>query len=162
MTPSHYEKVVSDIAAGIQSGSSDLSDYRIGYGSRNRIQGASGYRHQIDVSLVGPTEVYLIECKLWGRKVGVGEVLTLVARAADVRDLNQRTHVQCILASNAGLTRGARKIAAHFGIQVEAVKSASEFGFKLGKNIHLGFADAISVSAQVTALKLSSPAESKE
>lgn len=162
MTPSDYEKVVSDIASGIQRGAADLSDFRIGFGSTNRIQGASGYRHQVDVSLVGPANVYLIECKLWGRKVGVGEALTLAARAADVRGLSRSTEVQCILASNAGLTRGAKKIAAHFGIQVEAVKSASEFGFKLGKNIHLGLVDSMTGSAQVTAIEISTPKSPKE
>lgn len=162
MTPKDYEQVVSDIARGIQDGAADLSNFKLGYGAKNRIRGTSGYRHQIDVSLVSPERVYLIECKLWGRKVGVAEILTLAARAADIGALRSDLLVDCILASNAGPTRGAKKLIAHFGIQVEAVKSASEFGFKLGKNIHLGVVDVISPTGHVTSLELRSPKDSKE
>lgn len=162
MTPKDYENVVSDIVNGIQNGAADLSDFHFGYGSKNRIPGASGYRHQIDVSLVSSKKAYLIECKLWGRKVGVAEILTLAARAADIGGLRSDLEVDCILASNAGPTRGARKLVAYFGIQFEAVKSASEFGFKLGKNINLGFVDAIAPSSQLTSIELRSPRNSKK
>ncbi len=65
MTPSEYERLVADIVEGIRAADQRLTQLTIKSGSRNRIQGASGYKHQIDVSLHQdqPKTVYLVECK---------------------------------------------------------------------------------------------------
>lgn len=51
MTPTEYEQLVEEIANGIIKSASDLQNLVVASGRKNRIIGASGYSHQIDVSL---------------------------------------------------------------------------------------------------------------
>lgn len=151
MTPSEYEQLVADIVAGICAGAPELDGFHVSSGRKNRLSGASGYKHQIDVSLIGQENVYLIECKRWETKIGVQEIMVLAARATDIARAQQDTTVHPILASKIGGTRGAITLAAYFGIQLEVVRSAGAFGFRIGKNVRAGVAEHLVFGDRVTA-----------
>lgn len=138
MSPDEYEHLVSEIVNEICAHAPALAGFSASYGKTNKVAGASGYKHQIDVSLTARTHIYLIECKRWNDSIGVAEVMVLAARMKDIADANRTIKAQAILASLKGASRGALKLAAHFGIQLEIVKSASEFGMRVGQFISVG------------------------
>ena len=143
MTPDEYENVVAGIVSGICQSAPELGGLRLGSGRANRLPGASGYKHQIDVSLSGSENIYLVECKRWEHKIGVDEVMVLAARATDIIQANSGVTFQAILASTVGATRGAKTLANYFQIQLEIVRSAHEFGMRIGKNVRVGIAETL-------------------
>lgn len=146
MTPSEYERVVADIVQGICAAAPELKGLTLGFGRNNRHAGASGYRHQIDVSLTGERHIYLIECKRWEAKIGVEEVMVLAARGTDIAQAHDNVTLHAVLASKVGATRGAITLAQHFRIQLETVRSAQEFGFRIGKNARVGVVDRLVIT----------------
>jgi hypothetical protein len=104
MTPSEYEIVVANIVSGICRGAENLDGLELAFGRSNRLEGGSGYKHQIDVSLSVGRAIYLIECKRWDDKIGVEEVMVLAARGSDISHLNSAATIKAILASKTGAT----------------------------------------------------------
>ena len=88
LSPADYEKLVADIVLGMRQSAPELAMLSLGAGRANRILGASGYNHQIDVSLTGPGGKFLLECKKWNKRAGVESVLVLAARASDILQAN--------------------------------------------------------------------------
>lgn len=146
MKPAEYEQLVADIANGIFTTAPELQGLVLGLGRSNQLLGASGYRHQIDVSLQEEKRVFLIECKHWNDRVGVAEVLVLAGRASDIQTQTPNCTVTAVLVSVKGASRGAQKLAQHFGIALEIAKSASEFGLRIGKFVHQAVSDGLGVS----------------
>jgi hypothetical protein len=151
MSPEDYERVVADIVKGISDSAPALTGFRLGVGRANRLLGASTYEHQIDVSLLNREKIYLVECKRWEAKIGVEEIMILAARCADIAQRNEQCSVQAIIASTKGLTRGGRKLAQFFNIQVEVVRSAQEFGFRIGDQVRAGMADGFGFTDRAVA-----------
>lgn len=146
MNPDDYEKTVAEIATGIHASVASLHAFKLDSGRVNRLEGASTFRHQIDVSLIGPSEIYLLECKRWEKKIGVDEVMILVARANDILQSREGINVIPILISKKGATRGAAKLARYFGVEIEIVTSALEYGLKLGKHAVVGLHAALAMT----------------
>ena len=138
MSPDEYEQLVSEIVNEICTHAPPLAGVSAKYGKANKIPGRSGYKHQIDVSLSTNKDLYLLECKRWKDAVGVAEVMVLAARMNDVADANREIRVHSILASTKRASRGARALAAHFGVQLEIVESPLQFGMQVGKFISVG------------------------
>lgn len=155
LSPDDFEQVVSGIVAGIRLSGSASHGYALGSGRSNRIEGASGYAHQIDVSLSAPSRVFLLECKRYNCRVGVEAVLVLAARASDILEKHQREERQCvvvpILVTTKGATRHALKLATHFGVRVEVVVSAAHYGLKLGHIAAVGLLSALHMTDRVEA-----------
>ena len=151
MSPEDYERVVAEIVRGICEGAPELNDIVLGQGRANRLLGASGYKHQIDVSLSSAAKTYLIECKRWESKIGVEEIMTLAARSTDIAQAHEGNIAQAILASTKGATRGAIILARFFNIQLEVVHSAHVFGFRIGKQVRVGVADGFRIVDRVIA-----------
>ena len=141
ISPADYEKLVAEIASGMRQSAPALAMLTLGEGRTNRILGASGYNHQIDVSLVGPRGMFLIECKRWRKRAGVESVLVLAARASDILQAHRTSKVTPILISSVGFTRGAKQIANHYGVRLELVVSAQAFGLQLGAIARIGAHD---------------------
>lgn len=127
----------------------DLSSLILNSGRQNRIEGVSGYKHQIDVSLQDSHRLFIIECKQWNKKAGVAEVLVLASRSIDIQQNFPSLKVFPILVSTKEATKPAKQIAGHFKIAIEAVKSAAEFGLRLGNFIWEGVFDGTNFSEQV-------------
>jgi hypothetical protein len=136
LTPSEYETLVAKIVSGIAVGAPELAAGQINFGARNRVLGASGYRHQIDVSLLLPKQIYIVECKRWLKRIGVQEALILASRGLDILEANPGFQVHAMIASTVRITAGAKLIATKFGVQPEIVKSEFEFGFRIGRRVY--------------------------
>lgn len=145
MTPAEYELLLADIVRGIQQCYSDLSSLKLGTGRKNHIKGASGYNHQIDVSFLDLHRLFIIECKRWNKRIGVAEILILASRAIDVQQLSSSLMVSPILACTKGASSNAQRLADHFNISIEIVKSAHEFGLRLGKRIYQATCDEMGI-----------------
>lgn len=124
-----YERVVSDIVSQIYETVEGITPEQVGHGPKNHMKGASGYAHQIDVSVVGPQDLILIECKHWSRNVTVESVLTFFGRVYDIRPtFNGQTH--CELVTTKGFQPGAEILAEYFNIGLQLIKSPNEYIFK--------------------------------
>lgn len=134
MTSEEYENLVAEITNGIKQQHGDLSDMTLGFGRANKIMGTSGYKHQIDVSLQCLNLLFIIECKKWHKRIGPSEVLVLSGRKMDIE--TEGCKVVSILTSMKGATEGANELARHFGVALEIVTSAHEFGLRIGSFIH--------------------------
>lgn len=138
LTPDEYEKTTAEIVDGARSPGHEFFGCRLGSGRSNKIRGASGYSHQIDVSLESATTTVLIECKHLKKRIGVRDVLVLAARASDILQNAQGFRVIPILVTTVGATRGANRLANYYGIEVEKIVSSREFGTRIGKLVLVG------------------------
>lgn len=155
LTAAEYEQLISEIAGGICQSAQELHGLKIGTGHKNRILGASGYSHQIDVSLHDSGRIFLIECKRWGKSIGVAEVLVLAGRARDIQVLSTECSVKAIIVSMRGASKGARLLAQQFDIAIEIAISASEFGLRIGRYVHQAMSEGVGLSAsfELTVIK---------
>jgi len=117
-----YEKVVAEIAASVARSAEGTPELAIISGKSNLWRGASGVRHQIDVSIERGEDIHLVECKCWD------------GRLQDIRQTTKKP-VEGVIVSIKGFQSGAQKVASHFKIHWNIVESADAFGFKLGKHI---------------------------
>ena len=129
-----YEKVVAEIAASVARSAEGTPELAIISGKSNLWRGASGVRHQIDVSIERGEDIHLVECKCWERCVSLEQVLVLYGRLQDIRQTTKKP-VEGVIVSIKGFQSGAQKVASHFKIHWNIVESADAFGFKLGKHI---------------------------
>jgi hypothetical protein len=129
MKPEEYERLVASLAKSVADRIEKLPEAAIGCGKQNRWIGASGFRHQIDVSIMGQERVLLVECKYWKRRVPVEAVLALQGRLDDIRP-TLATQLDGAIVSRVGFQSGAQQMGGHFGIHCDVVKSTQEFGFK--------------------------------
>jgi hypothetical protein len=132
-----YEATVASIAANIAKTIDDLDESSVKYGATNRINGASGHSHQIDVSVAGESAVYLVECKCWIDKVPVEAVLTLYGRICDIA-AHQGKRVHGTIATTNGFQSGAKKVGDYFDINLVHVKSESEFVMYFKNSVWIG------------------------
>ncbi len=142
MNAAEYERVVSDIVTALVETVDGLPPEHIASGRRNHLKGVSGHSHQIDVSFRAGSDLHLVECKCWSKRIKVDAVLTLIARVYDVQAANPSVRVRGALATTKGLHRGADKIASHFGIVLQLIQSTNEFAVRYKDHVHLGLTEA--------------------
>ncbi len=141
MKPSdvEYEELVSDIVNGIKQSAFELHELQLGFNSRghlNRILGASGFNHQIDVSLKGTGHIFIFECKHWRKSIGVAEVLILASRKNDIQACYPEREVKASMVSICKPSRNIPGLAKHFGIEIEMVTSGYEYGLRIAARVH--------------------------
>lgn len=146
MSSDEYEQLVASIVGGICKGAGDLNALSLGSGRSNRITGASGYDHQIDVSLQDDKRLFIVECKCWSDPIGVQEILVLAARAIDIAALLKGSIVSKIIVSTQPATAGAQKLAGHFGVALEVARSSADFGLRIGRHVAVGVVDRATFS----------------
>jgi hypothetical protein len=141
-----YEELVRDVLQGLPTDSGQVQG-----GVRNKIIGASGYEHQIDISIHAPEGLHLIECKHWTHRLGVQAVLTHAGRLIDIQSANPGVVVTAAVASTQSVTRGARVLAQHFGVTIDTVSSVGSYVARLRgtffavKSEHISMSDDIIV-----------------
>ena len=106
----------------------------VGRGLRNHILGASGIRHQIDVSFTDarstPPTIVLIECKYLNQPVKLAHVKVLKATIDDIAaQVLGASQVKGILVSRKGAQKGARCYADHYSIDIQNIESQREYDF---------------------------------
>lgn len=155
MTPSQYEKMLHMIAQSAEREirkTNKFEKFSLGVGASNKIPGASGFHHQIDVSLQSESHLYLFECKLLSRdKVGVELVLALAARLADIKNARRHLEVKATLVSTVGFTKGAEKLAIHFDIGREINRTDGNHGLQVGRYAMNAISDRARLSDRATA-----------
>lgn len=148
MNSREYEQLLSQITQSIYELVEGITGENVAFGRTNRWQGASGYKHQIDVSVCGPTDLILGECKYWRRNISVESVLAFYGR---VQDISSMFHgkVHGIIATTTGFQPGAVKVATHFEIDLRLVQSVHEFAIAYKDHMLLGVRDFIHFSDKV-------------
>ena len=129
-----YEELVASIARQMTNHTSlvELGLERHGLG--NKWQGASGYRHQIDVSLEGDKHILLVECKLHGKPLSVETFLTLLARRLDISTGPEvyGREVRAALVSNGGFQRGVITLARYYVRDISLYQAIWNKDYSLG------------------------------
>jgi len=144
-----YEHLVSEICRTMCVTSPSINDLEVAWGAKNRLLGASGYKHQIDVSLEGHGRTFVFECKHWKRKIGLEEVLVLASRLADLQAARPESHISAAMVSLQQATRGAQQLARHFGITLDVGTSPSEYGLRIGNVVGQALSDGFSLGDRV-------------
>lgn len=129
-----YEKLLRELVVTFTK-TRGMERYVIGAGPRNRIAGASAYRHQIDLSLESEERLFLLELKHFLSPVGVAELLVLAARLRDIAAASPSKHVHASLVSKRKPTRNVPPLAEFFGIQIEVVESLQAYALTFA-NLH--------------------------
>lgn len=149
LTSDQYEEFIAALIEHIKEVHRDIRD--IGCGRGNKIQGACGVRHQIDVSFVDrdfaqPTLV-LIECKRQGKPIDLAQVKVLKATLDDILlSANTPNSVKAIMVATSGARSGAQTFADRYGIRIEHTPHGPNFTFKYEHWIQAG----ISLTATAT------------
>jgi hypothetical protein len=87
MTPAEYEKLISEISHEMTNSPELRAQAKIRFGRENKWTGASGFDHQIDVSMESSTQILLIECKHWPeRNIEPEAFLTIWGRVLDIEN----------------------------------------------------------------------------
>ena len=108
MRAEEYEHITRRIVESMFEQVEGAKAEKVGHGTKNRLCGASGYSHQIDVSVQGARDVLLVECKCWRKIVSTESVLTFAARVCDLRrSLPKETTIHAALVTTKGFGRGA-------------------------------------------------------
>jgi hypothetical protein len=145
MSASEYERLVNSVATQLSSSTGFEADKP---GMLNKIQGKSGIRHQIDVSLRAKTKgvLWLIECKYWKTKVDLITALAFHARLMDIERITQENVIGSLI-TTVGFTKPAHKYATAYGFDSGWVKNEAEFvmRFKVGNVNYLGIGDRVSL-----------------
>jgi hypothetical protein len=144
-SPSTYEKFIADLIGNLRC-RHDITDIK--YGSKNRLIGASGVMHQIDVSFTehieSATTLVLVECKSLrtGRAINLGHVKILKATADDLSLINRAklASVKSHIVSSVPLQSGAARYAQHYGIDSHLVGDQGNWAFKYGSVAQFGLA----------------------
>ena len=151
MDSAEYEQRVAMVVGKLRCGMPELEGPDIDAGSRNKIRGASGHRHQIDVSVSTPQRLLLVECKRWHAKVSLSAALVFYARIVDIGKAmdDQNKSIVAALASASGFTRGAAQFADGVAVARWHVQNEDEFVCRIMDVIGLGLRDNAGFSDSV-------------
>jgi hypothetical protein len=144
-----FEKLTKKIVEEVKKASPNLQQAVINHGTRNRIKGASGFNHQIDVSIEIPSEkLYLIECKRYMSKVTLSDMLVLIARIDDISK-NNNIKVIGTFFTTMGYTKPAKKVASCYNIELNTVKNLKHFAVQVAGNVFVK-AEPIKINCNIS------------
>jgi hypothetical protein len=150
MDSAQYEELVSRVAQKVRDGMPRLQSSAIGFGQTNRIQGASGYHHQIDVSVEAASVLLLVECKCWQTGVDTVNTLAFCARCIDITArLDNQKKVVAALAAMKGYDPGAVQLANFFGVKLWKVMNEQEFVCRVMEVVSVGLVNHAGVFDRV-------------
>lgn len=141
-----YERLVAELVAGLVKGAPALAGFVPRSGAGNRMKGASGYAHQIDLSLSSESELYVFGLKCLQKSIGVAEVLVLAARLADISAAPQSKTIHSSIISLKRPSRNVPGLAAHFNIQLDIVEDTHSFGVSFASQHFIGYVERTRVT----------------
>jgi hypothetical protein len=142
MTWREYEKVVAALGKALFELAWATVRPKIAWGSSNKWVGASGFKHQIDVSFESPQDIVLVECKKWASTVDVPAFLTFFARVLDIKPKHEDKTVHGKIVTNREFDPGVKQLAAYYKIHLDLVRNASEFALHFKDFGVVGVADS--------------------
>jgi hypothetical protein len=129
-----YEKLAKEIVEAVVNASPNLKGAVTGHGPTNRIGGASGFRHQIDVSIeILNEKLLLVECKRYQSKVTVSDMLILIARINDIRKKRSEQVTGCFFTTK-GYTGPAKKVGTFYDIELNTFTGVKPFAVHIAGN----------------------------
>jgi hypothetical protein len=142
LSPQEYEELVKKLIDSLLRNNDVLKIENIDYGKGNKIEGASGHKHQIDIAYRDPQNqsLILIECKRWQSKIKIDHVLTFHCRLVDILN-RQNVTTEGIMVTTVGYQKGAKKYGDKYGIKLGKVKDESEFGIFIRNLGFMGVVD---------------------
>jgi len=138
-----YERLVHKLISELTQPAESSCFPEIAGGRQNKIAGASGFPHQIDVSLKTGRTLLLFECKYWGDPVDVEPVLVIASRLVDVRAANPGLEVKAAVVSTKDPTAGAQSLARYFDVRLDVVATPSEYALLIRDRLFLGRTDPL-------------------
>lgn len=153
LTGAEFEELVAKLVRALTVSVSRLAHVEIHAGSTNRLSGASGYSHQIDLSMNDEAQarLFIVEAKCWKEVVGVDAVLTLASRQADIQAHHPGLKVHASIVSTRPVSRGAAKLAKHFGIGTDTVATEAEFGLTFADQHFVGLVERVHLKDEASA-----------
>jgi len=148
MTSSDYERLVHDVILELTRDSKALGYPLIAGGRQNKIPGASGFKHQIDVSLKTDQKLLLLECKYWKKAVDVEPVLVLASRLTDIRAANPDLQVSAGIVSTKSPTSGAKRLAKNFDVQLDEVSTPKAYILRIHERFFLRRTDSLTLGLE--------------
>jgi hypothetical protein len=133
MSPSEYEALVNTVAYKMTNISVLRTLGNPKSGQSNKWKGASGFCHQIDVSLENDQHVLLIECKQWKENVKPEAFLVLMARVIDISTGPEAggRRIRGALVTCSGVTSGVNKLVEYYHEKVSLFEVSSDGEFKI-------------------------------
>ena len=128
----NYESLVAEIIEDIKK-SKDIQE--LGHGRSNRLEGASGQSHQVDVSFIDNSyqspKLVLIECKLYRSKsVDVSVPKILVYNGKDlIKNPKYPNKYKLIIVTNTSLQVGANRLMEYEDITYQKLNDEPPYGF---------------------------------
>lgn len=141
-----YEALCHELVAGIMRGT-PLQNYLLKSGAKNRILGASGYKHQIDLSLIGEGRVFIFELKCLEKSIGVAEILVLAGRLNDISANFHGHSVNATIVSTKKPSKNVTPLARQFGLQVDIVEDLNSYGLSFANQHFIGHAEKITAQS---------------
>lgn len=142
LSPEEYENVVATLVETLDS----IFSGKVRKGRTNLVRGASGFEHQIDVSIDTPKGLVLMECKRLKRHVGVSHALTLAARRLDIQQANPKRPVFASMVSMQEVQVGALKVADHFDVSIDQVLTLDSYAVTIIDRHYAGLAENVGFS----------------
>jgi len=154
MSSDEFEFFVNELIGDIIKKVDDPKIESIGVGRKNKIQGASGYKHQIDISCkdLKRNTLVLIECKSWNDTIDIIPVLTFHARILDISKISQ-LKIEGIMVTTKGYSKGANKYADYYGIKLQLAKNEYEFKVFLEEMFYIGLKDKANFRERIEVYK---------
>lgn len=148
MDSKEYEQLISNISQELTNDTMLRSIGRKQFGRDNHWEGASGFRHQIDVSIDNNSDALLIECKLWTHEVRAIEFLTHLGRLIDIRGnpKNVKLNIRGAIVTTKGWQSGVETLVRYYSemCSVFVVNEEKE----IVKMIHTHFIRVPSISSE--------------
>ena len=147
-----YERLALELVEQLRLNSA-LSTLEPSSGATNRIRGASGFPHQIDLSLSDSGRLFLFELKCYTKAIGVEQLLVLASRRADIAAAFPRKTVLASLVSKLQPSRNVRPLAKHFGIEVRVVESLHSYSLSFAGDHFIGHHEQAHASDSVSVVR---------
>ena len=136
-----YEQFVAELARQLVSRLNRDASAKVGCGGSNKTAGASGFEHQIDVSVCTPYRMLLIECKYWNGKIDPEATLAFAARVLDIRAAHEGREVTGRIVTTHRVTPGVCQIADYFDLGVDIVSSTQEYAIQIWNYVGIGLTE---------------------
>ena len=136
-----FENHVRQFAEGIEYELSRASNPgQAKSGSKNKHEGISGFKHQIDISVEAPNgNLVVIECKRFGKPVRLQDVLVFLGRVLDIEAKRAPRSVTGVIVTTKRFTKHGHSLALHYSIQLLQVAHVPDAIMQV-RNSYLGVA----------------------
>ncbi|HEY9222489.1 MAG TPA: hypothetical protein VIO43_13050 [Lutibacter sp.] len=129
--------MIASISESFTNNPKEIKNWKVSNGKQNKIEGVSGYKHQIDVCLESDEEILLIECKKWTKKLPVREYLTLFGRLEDILSKYPNKKVRAALVTSIEWQSGVEQLNKFYGKKLSLFQ-VTEIG-EVADKIHTAF-----------------------